>query len=67
MDAWTSPITEHIGLLGVAGFVILLLIGITARIVWSRSTARNEDSTRSENVLGAIGGPSTYRAVRKLK
>jgi hypothetical protein len=60
MDAWTSSLTHNVGLFSVIGFVILLVIGFAARIVWTRSK-----SERSESVLGAIGGPSTYRFVRK--
>ncbi len=64
MDAWTSPLTQHIAFFSVVGFVILLVVGLAARIVWTRSKERNQQSKRSESVLGAIGGPSTYRSVR---
>ena len=56
MDDWSSPLTQNIGMLGVIGFVILLVVGLAARIVWTRAISRNRQSKIGESVLGAIGG-----------
>jgi hypothetical protein len=64
MELWDSPVTHSLALFGIIGFAVLVIVGLIARIVWTRSFRRNQASTLSESVLGAVGGPSTYRAVR---
>ena len=64
MDSWDSLLTHSFALFGVIGFAILLIVGVVARITWTRAVKANRISEQSEIVLGAVGGPSTYRSVR---
>lgn len=60
---WDSPVTHSLALFGIIGFAVLVIVGLIARVVWTRAFHRNQVSKPSESVLGAVGGPSTYRAV----
>ena len=65
MGDWSSPLVHQVAVFGVVGFVILLVLALVARGVWSRAKKTAHRSAASESVLGAIGGPSTYRALQR--
>ncbi len=75
MNTWSSPVTQHIAAFGIIGFALLMLAAVAARVVLARSragraqsqVAPNTSERASEHVLGAIGGPSTYRSVKQRK